>query len=105
MRVLVTGGAGVIGSTLVDRLLAEGNDVDVVDDLSTGLLANLGDARAQRARKCTFQRLDVRSKGVVELMAHRKPEVVYHPAPPPSVTVSVNEPTMDAAENILTFLS
>ncbi len=49
MRVLVTGGAGFIGSTLVDRLLAEGCDVDVVDDLSTGSLANLADARAQRA--------------------------------------------------------
>src|SRR6266849_6813325 len=56
MRTLVTGGAGFIGSTLVDRLLAEGCDVDVVDDLSTGLLANLGDARAQRTRKCTFRR-------------------------------------------------
>jgi UDP-glucose 4-epimerase len=105
MRVLVTGGAGFIGSTLVDRLLAEGCDVDVVDDLSSGLLANLGDARAQRARKCTFQRLDVRSKGVVELMAHRKPEVVYHLAAQPSVTVSVNEPTLDAEVNILGSLN
>jgi UDP-glucose 4-epimerase len=105
MRVLVTGGAGFIGSTLVDRLLAEGYDVDVVDDLSTGLLANLGDARAQRARKCTFQRLDVRSKGVVELMAHRKPEVVYHLAAQASVTVSVNEPTLDAEVNILGSLN
>ena len=79
MRVLVTGGAGFIGSTLVDRLLAEGCDVDVVDDLSTGSLSNLADARAQRApASCTFQRLDVRSKGVEELMAHRKPEVVFH---------------------------
>src|SRR6202035_4153179 len=105
MRVLVTGGAGFIGSTLVDRLLAEGCDVDVVDDLSSGQLANLGDARAQRARKCTFQRLDVRSKGVVELMAHRKPEVVYHLAAQPSVTVSVNESTLDAEVNILGSLN
>ena len=47
MRTLVTGGAGFIGSTLVDRLLAEGHAVDVVDDLSTGSLANLADARFQ----------------------------------------------------------
>ena len=46
MRVMVTGGAGFIGSTLVDRLLAEGYDVDVIDDLSTGSLANLAEARA-----------------------------------------------------------
>ncbi len=42
----MTGGAGFIGSNLVDRLLAEGHAVDVVDDLSTGSLANLADARA-----------------------------------------------------------
>ena len=54
MRVLVTGGAGFIGSTLVDRLLAEGCDVDVIDDLSTGALANLAEARAQRNRKFTL---------------------------------------------------
>ena len=48
VRVLVTGGAGFIGSTLVDRLVVEGYDVDVVDDLSTGSLANLADARADR---------------------------------------------------------
>jgi len=43
---LVTGGAGFIGSALVDRLLAEGHEVDAVDDLSTGSLANLSEARA-----------------------------------------------------------
>ena len=47
MRVMVTGGAGFIGSTLCDRLLAEGHEVDVVDDLSSGSLANLADAREQ----------------------------------------------------------
>ncbi len=49
VKALVTGGAGFIGSTLVDRLLAEGHAVDVVDDLSSGSLANLADARADRS--------------------------------------------------------
>ena len=48
MRVLVTGGAGFIGSTLVDRLLVEGHEVDVVDDFSTGSLANLAEAPRRR---------------------------------------------------------
>ena len=52
MSAMVTGGAGFIGSTLVDRLLAEGHEVDVVDDLSTGSLANLADARARGGRRC-----------------------------------------------------
>lgn len=101
MRVLVTGGAGFVGSTVVDRLLAEGYDVDVVDDLSTGSLANLAAARAQRARKCTFQRLDVRSSGVRELIVHRRPEVIFHLAAQKSVTASVTDPALDAEVNIL----
>ncbi len=101
MRVLVTGGAGFIGSTLVDRLLAEGYDVDIVDDLSTGSLANLADARAQRARKITFQRLDVRSKAITELIRHRKPEIVYHLAAQAAVRVSLDNPSLDAEINII----
>jgi len=105
MRVLVTGGAGFIGSTLVDRLLAEGYDVDVVDDLSTGSLTNLGDARAQGHRKMTFQRLDVRSEGMRELLAHRKPEIVYHLAAQADVRVSVANPGLDAEINIIGSLN
>ena len=57
---MVTGGAGFIGSTLVDRLLAEGHEVDVVDDLSTGSLANLAEARASGGA-FRFHNLDIRS--------------------------------------------
>src|SRR5437868_15490539 len=78
MKAMVTGGAGFIGSTLVDRLLAEGWRVDAVDDLSTGSLGNLATARAQPDRSFSFHRIDVSSPAVVDLIAHRRPEVVFH---------------------------
>ena len=68
MKALVTGGAGFIGSTLADRLLAEGWEVDVVDDLSTGSLANLADARSLGSRKFSFHRLDIRSPAVTDFV-------------------------------------
>jgi UDP-glucose 4-epimerase len=105
MRVMVTGGAGFIGSTLTDRLLAEGCDVDVVDDLSSGSLANLADARSQRGRRFSFHRLDVRSSAITELIAHRKPEVIFHLAAQLSVTVSVSKPVLDAEINIIGSLN
>lgn len=78
MRVLVTGGAGFLGSALVERLLAEGHAVDVVDDLSGGALANLAEARADRHHDLKIHRLDVRATELVDLMARRSPEVVFH---------------------------
>jgi len=101
MRVLVTGGAGFIGSTLVDRLLAEGHRVDVVDDLSTGSLANLADARAQAGHALTVHQLDIRSGELVEVMARRQPEVVFHLAAQADVRVSVERPVFDAEVNVL----
>ncbi len=100
-RGLVTGGAGFIGSTLVDRLLAEGHTVDVVDNLSAGSLSNLSEARTAGAGKFTFHQLDVRSPDLVELMARRKPEVVFHLAAQVDVRVSVADPVLDADVNIL----
>jgi UDP-glucose 4-epimerase len=101
VRALVTGGAGFIGSALVDRLLAEGHAVDAVDDLSTGSLANLVDARSNPDHDFSFQRLDVRSDQLVAVMARRRPDVVFHLAAQADVRVSVARPVFDADVNIL----
>ncbi len=105
MHVLVTGGAGFIGSTLVDRLLAEGHRVDVVDDLSTGSLSNLAEARASPNHNLSFHRLDVRDEAMVDLMAHRRPEVVFHLAAQADVRVSVDRPAFDAEVNVIGTLN
>ncbi len=105
MRALVTGGAGFIGSTLVDRLLAEDWEVDVIDDLSTGTLANLADARARRGHHFSFHRLDIREPAVAELVARRRPDVIFHLAAQASVRISVSRPAFDAEVNILGTLN
>ncbi len=101
MKTLVTGGAGFIGSTLVDRLLAEGHSVDVVDDLSSGKLSNLAEARAQAGHGLSFHQIDIRSADVAELIERRGPEVVFHLAAQADVRVSVADPVLDASINII----
>ncbi|MFL6205833.1 MAG: NAD-dependent epimerase/dehydratase family protein [Acidimicrobiales bacterium] len=105
MRALVTGGAGFIGSTLVDRLLAEGHRVDVVDDLSSGSIANLADARADRSNELKVHQVDIRDPAVVDLIARREPEVVFHLAAQADVRVSVARPAFDAEVNVLGSLN
>ncbi|MBW3626809.1 MAG: GDP-mannose 4,6-dehydratase [Actinobacteria bacterium] len=105
MKALVTGGAGFIGSTLVDRLLAEGHVVDVVDNLSTGSLANLAEARADRGHDLRVHQLDVRSPAVVELIGRRRPDVVFHLAAQADVRVSVADPLLDAQVNVVGSLN
>ena len=94
MRVLVTGGAGFIGSHIVDDLLANGHEVLVVDDLSTGKTTNLP-ASAELAE------IDIAGPRFLELARRFKPEAITHCAAQASVVVSVAEPVVDAKTNIL----
>ena len=78
--VLVTGGAGFIGSQLAERLLAEGHRVVSVDDLSTGRIANLVEARGY-GKEFSFFNMDVRADGLPSLFERNRPEVVFHLGP------------------------
>ena len=98
--VLVTGGAGFIGSHLADRLLAEGHRVISVDDLTTGRIANLVDARGY-GKEFTFFNMDVRADGLLSLFERHRPEVVYHLAAQSGVRPSLDEPGRDASVNIM----
>jgi UDP-glucose 4-epimerase len=93
MRVLVTGGAGFIGSHVVDHLLGRGHDVAVVDNLSTGKRGNV----PEEAR---FYEVDIRT-GCSEVFEDFRPEVVSHQAAQMDVRRSVSEPDFDAEINVL----
>ncbi|MDP9023158.1 MAG: SDR family NAD(P)-dependent oxidoreductase [Actinomycetota bacterium] len=99
--ILVTGGAGFIGSNLVDRLLAEGRHVVVVDDLSTGRLANLAAARAHGGGRFEFQRLDITSGALEAVVDKHRPDLIMHLAAQMNVRASVADPQRDARVNIL----
>ena len=76
-KIMICGGAGFIGSSLVDRFMAEGHEVDVVDDLSSGSLANLAEARNASGR-FKFQNISVLSSEFAELVALRRPSVIVN---------------------------
>jgi UDP-glucose 4-epimerase len=98
MQAIVTGGAGFIGSNIVDALIAEDHDVVVIDDLSTGRLENLHVALAAGA---TLQQADVRdSTRIHEIFAATRPELVFHLAAQIDVRRSVSEPHVDADINV-----
>lgn len=98
MKALVTGGAGFIGSNLVDALLARGDEVTIVDNLSTGRLANLEGALANGAE---LVELDIRDAAVLaELTTARQPERIFHLAAQIDVRKSLEDPAFDAAVNV-----
>lgn len=92
--VVVTGGAGFIGSHVVDALLADGNRVVVIDDLSTG------DAR-RIAAEASLEVLDITDRAALTMVLDRaSPKAIYHLAAQASVTVSVNDPARDCEVNV-----
>ncbi|MGD9764782.1 MAG: NAD-dependent epimerase/dehydratase family protein [Candidatus Binatia bacterium] len=99
MRILVTGGAGFIGSHVVDAYVGAGHDVAVLDDLSTGHAEHV-DSRAR------FHRVDLRDRGAVAaVLAGERPEVVSHHAAQMDVRRSVLDPVFDAQVNLIGFLN
>jgi len=103
MRTLVTGAAGFIGSTLVDRLLGEGHQVTGVDNLSAAPpVANLESAHRHKDRgRFTFVAVDVRHPELSDVVAGSNPDVVFHLAAHIDVRSSVDDPQYDARNNVL----
>jgi UDP-glucose 4-epimerase len=102
--VLVTGGAGFIGSHLCDRLLAGGHRVVAVDDLSTGRRENLTEAIGH-GEAFTFTEVDVRTDDVEEVFDDHRPDVVMHLAAQAGVRPSLEDPDHDASVNIMGTLN
>lgn len=94
MRAMVTGGAGFIGSHLVDALLARGDEVHAVDNLATGSRENV-------ASGATLHMLDIRDDVLGELAGRLRPDVVFHLAAQADVGTSVERPAFDADVNVI----
>lgn len=98
MKILVTGGAGFIGSHVVDAYIKNGHDVVVIDDLSMGNLENVHPG-------AKFYKLDIRDEGVKEIFREEKFDLVNHHAAQMDVRKSVDDPIYDASVNILGVLN
>jgi UDP-glucose 4-epimerase len=98
MKSIVTGGAGFIGSHLVDRLIASGHEVLAIDNLSSGRTSNLNDA-------AQLEEMDISDERICPLVARFKPDLVFHTAAQISVSLSAREPVMDAETNIMGTLN
>jgi UDP-glucose 4-epimerase len=101
VSVLVTGASGFIGSHVVDALVAAGEEVVGIDDLSSGSLDNLAAARSSADGRLSFHQLDITSAAVAEVVARTSPEVIFHLAAQVDVRKSVADPVHDAMVNII----
>ena len=101
MKVLVTGGAGFIGSHLVRQLLAADHEVTVLDNVSTGTWQHLPEGKDT----CTCWEMDIRDKAAREKMEQGKFDVIVHLAGQTMVDVSIKDPEFDAAENVMGTLN
>jgi|SRR5450759_377184 UDP-glucose 4-epimerase len=98
MKILVTGGAGFIGSHVVDLFLSNGYEVVIVDNLSTGRESNLNP-------KATFYKVDIRDPKLEDIFAREQPDYISHHAAQMDVRRSVAQPLFDAEVNILGSLN
>lgn len=98
MKILFTGGAGFIGSNVVDALINLGHEVVVVDNLSTGFRQNINP-------NAKFYQLSIRDKELLEVFKREKPELVNHHAAQIDVRKSADDPVADAEDNILGSLN
>lgn len=94
MKILVTGGAGFIGSHIADALLAEGHEVHILDNLSTGKRSNIPEG-------ASFHEKDLNDADISELLTEQRFEVIIHHAAQLDVRVSVDNPVFDAEVNIV----
>lgn len=98
MKIIVTGGAGFIGSHLSEACLAAGHEVTIIDDLSSGRNENVPSA-------ARFEQLDIRSPEAAALVIETAPDVLIHHAAQMNVRVSVDKPAYDADINVLGFIN
>ena len=104
MRAVVTGGAGFIGSALVDRLVAQGSNVLIIDDLSSGSETNLEEAYCSGPGTVHLTVADIGEVGTTEAVAAHRPDVVFHLAAQVDVNSSVDDPVADAQTNLIGLL-
>ncbi len=101
MRIIVTGGAGFIGSHIVDAYLSAGHDVLVLDSL----WEHGGGRRVNVPERANFVHMDIRDQGVMRIFQEFKPEIVSHHAAQHSVAISSRDPKLDADVNVMGMLN
>jgi UDP-glucose 4-epimerase len=94
MKILITGGAGFIASHVTDAYIAEGHDVVIIDDLSSGNMKNVNS-------KATFYKMDIRDPKIEQIFRNERVEVLNHHAAQMDVRRSVADPKFDASINVL----